>query len=127
MNFNLILGSTIPIYEQVKQQVKSQIISGKIKPHDQMPSLRQLAKDLKVGMVTVKRAYDDLVSEGYLYTIPGKGVFVAVLDTKNIKEHYENKIENLTIEIISLAKESEISKERLLKIFKSKVDEEDLK
>lgn len=66
-----------PIYEQIKYQIRAQIFSGELKAGEALPSIRVLAKELRVGIITAKRAYDDLVGEGFLYALPGKGVFVA--------------------------------------------------
>ena len=66
-----------PIYEQICTQIKAQIIAGKLAPGEALPSIRALAKDLRVSVITTKRAYDELEADGFLYTVAGKGCFVA--------------------------------------------------
>ena len=66
----------MPIYEQIKEQVKSQIMTGELKEGDALPSMRVLAKDLKISIITTKRAYEDLEGEGYIESVIGKGSFV---------------------------------------------------
>ena len=69
-----------PIYDQIASQIKDQIISGKLKSGEALPSIRALAKDLKISVITTKRAYDELEAAGFLYTVVGKGCFVAEKD-----------------------------------------------
>ena len=71
-----------PIYDQISGQIKAQILSGALSPGDALPSIRGLAKDLKISVITTKRAYDELESEGFIYTLPGKGCFVAERSTE---------------------------------------------
>ena len=68
-----------PIYEQLEIQIKDMIISGKLRPGDSLPSMRELAKDLKISVITTKRAYEELEREGLIYTVPAKGCFVSGL------------------------------------------------
>ncbi|MGN0817831.1 MAG: GntR family transcriptional regulator, partial [Candidatus Coproplasma sp.] len=75
-----------PIYEQIKGQIKEQILSGSLAPNSMLPSIRTLAKELKVGIITAKRAYDELTSEGFAYAVQGKGVFVANITREKIDE-----------------------------------------
>lgn len=113
MNLNINNRASLPIYEQLKVRIKQNIVSSVLEADEQMPSMRQLSKDLNVGMVTVKRAYDDLVSEGYLYTVPAKGVYVAKLDLASIKSHYISKIEKGLDEILFIASEARIEEQEL--------------
>lgn len=75
----------VPIYEQIKDEIKRQIIKGDLKSDTMLPSIRALAKELKIGIITAKRAYDDLCLEGYLYSFPSKGIFVANIDKEKIE------------------------------------------
>ena len=68
--------SGAPIYDQIKTQIKAQIMGGELSADELLPSIRGLAKDLRISFITTKRAYDDLEAEGFLYTVPGKGCFV---------------------------------------------------
>ena len=78
-----------PIYEQICTQIKAQIISGKLAPGEALPSIRALAKDLRVSVITTKRAYDELEADGFLYTVAGKGCFVAEKNLDLIREQSE--------------------------------------
>lgn len=76
------------MYEQVKDGIKEAIVNGELKAHDLMPSVRQLAADLNVSMITTKRAYADLEREGLIYTVAGKGTFVKLEDIGMIQEKH---------------------------------------
>ncbi len=77
MHINISYVSGQPIYEQIERQIRAQVLSGELRAGETLPSIRTLAKELKIGIVTAKRAYDDLCAEGFLYSAQGKGVFVA--------------------------------------------------
>lgn len=81
-----------PIYEQIKLQIKQQITSGELPPGTMLPSIRTLAKELKIGIITAKRAYDDLTEEGYTRSVAGKGIFVAYSDRENIVAAAEEEL-----------------------------------
>lgn len=83
----------LPIYEQIYTQIKAQIINGQLKTDEALPSIRNLAKDLRISVITTKRAYDELEKDGFVYTIPGKGCFVAPKNTLLIQEENLKKIE----------------------------------
>ena len=78
--------SGTPIYDQIYSQIKSQIISGELKENEMLPSIRGLAKDLRISFITTKRAYDELEKEGFLYTIPAKGCYVAPKNVELLRE-----------------------------------------
>ena len=84
----LIIRNTTsqPIYEQIFSQIKSQIVSGTLRPGEALPSIRALAKDLKISVITTKRAYDELEAQGLIYTMAGKGCFVAEENLDLIRE-----------------------------------------
>lgn len=83
----LIIRSTSqPIYDQIASQIKNQIISGALTPGEALPSIRGLAKDLKISVITTKRAYDELESQGFINTVAGKGCFVAEKNLSLIRE-----------------------------------------
>ena len=92
-----------PIYEQIFAQIKSQIISGSLKEDEPLPSIRSLAKDLRISVITTKRAYDELESAGFLYTVAGKGCFVAAKNTELLREEHLRQIEAHLEEIRRLA------------------------
>ncbi len=78
--------SGTPIYEQLYTQIKAQIISGALREDDALPSIRNLAKDLRISVITTRRAYDELEREGFLYTVAGKGCFVAPKNVELLRE-----------------------------------------
>ena len=80
--------SAVPIYEQIKEQIKTSVLSGKLSENELLPSIRQLARDLKVSVITTTRAYNDLELEGYIVTVPGKGCYVKKVDGDFIKAKY---------------------------------------
>ena len=106
--------SGAPIYDQIKTQIKAQIIGGELSADELLPSIRGLAKDLRISFITTKRAYDDLEAEGFLYTVPGKGCFVAARNTDLVREENLKKIEEHMEEISRLGAASRLSREDLL-------------
>ncbi len=109
-------SSNIPLYEQVKEQIKNKILTNQLKAGELLPSIRSLARDLKVSVITTKNAYDALENEGYIKTIPSKGTYVANKNIELMKEEQLQKIEALFDSAISLAKISKISKKELYEI-----------
>lgn len=105
--------SGIPIYEQIYTQIKDQIISGALQEDAALPSIRSLAKDLRISVITTKRAYDELEKEGFLYTIAAKGCFVAPKNTELLREEHLKKIENHMQEICKLAAGCNLSMQEL--------------
>lgn len=107
-----------PIYEQIYKQVRNNIVNGAIKAHDKLPSIRFLAKELRVSVITTKRAYEDLERDGYIYSVPGKGSYVS--DTKNeiLVENYILEIEEHMEAIIKLATVAKIDDRQLQSIYK---------
>ena len=101
----LIIRNTAnqPIYDQISTQIKAQIISGALRPGEALPSIRVLAKDLKISVITTKRAYEELERDGFIYTVAGKGSFVAARNTELLREEHLRKIEALMQEILHLA------------------------
>ena len=92
-----------PIYDQIYSQIKSQIMSGVLKEHEMLPSIRGLAKDLRISFITTKRAYEELEKDGFLYTVPGKGCFVAAKNVELLREEYLKQIEAHLEQIVHLA------------------------
>ncbi len=103
--------SGMPIYDQIFTQIKNQIISGALVENDPLPSIRALAKDLRISVVTTKRAYDELEREGFIYTQPAKGSFVAPKNVELLREQNLKKIEELLDEIMRLAASCGLTKE----------------
>ena len=105
--------SGVPIYEQIKQQVKAAILSGELKENDALPSLRTLAKDLKISFLTVTRAYPELEQEGFVKNVQGRGCFVLGSGSELMKEQLICKVENNLTEAIKAAKIANLSNEEL--------------
>lgn len=95
--------SGLPIYDQIFTQIKAQIISGQLQADEALPSIRNLAKDLRISVITTKRAYDELEKEGFVYTVPGKGCFIAPRNTQLLREENLKKIETHILDIRELA------------------------
>ena len=95
--------SGAPIYDQIYSQIKDAILSGQVTEGEALPSIRALAKDLRISVITTKRAYDELENEGFIYTLPGKGCFVAERSTELLREENLRKIESHMQEIRRLA------------------------
>ena len=106
-------SSDVPIYEQIKEQIKVKIISRELKSNELLPSIRTLAKDLRCSVITTKNAYEELVKEGYVKTIPSKGFYVASINKELAREEQLNKIENLMDNIVAIAKINNIDKKTL--------------
>lgn len=105
--------SGVPIYEQIKQQVKAAILSGELKEEEALPSLRTLAKDLKISVLTVTRAYTELEQEGFVKNVQGRGCFVLGSGSELMKEQLICKVENSLTEAIKTAKIANLSNEEL--------------
>lgn len=118
MKMNIIISnsSNQPIYEQIASQIKALIISGELNEGDALPSMRLLAKELRISVITTKRAYEELEKEGFIVSITGKGSFVASKNLEFIKEQQLKKIENHMQEIIHLAELYGISLEELIEM-----------
>ena len=111
-------SSSQPIYEQICTQIKNQIISEKLAEGDALPSIRSLAKDLKISVITTKRAYDELEQERFIYTVAGKGCFVAERNVELIREGNLKKIELLMEEILALGASCNLSSDELIEMFR---------
>lgn len=97
-------SSDKPIYEQIAYKIRMDILNGALKEGDSLPSIRALAKDLKVSVITTKRAYEDLQKEGFISTVSGKGTFVSCTSKERLKEQNFKIIEKNLTECISIAK-----------------------
>ena len=102
-----------PIYEQIYSQIRAQIIAGILQPEDALPSIRALAKDLRISVITTKRAYDELEADGFLYTVAGKGCFVAEKNMDLVREHQLKELEDHLSAAAELAKSCGRGREEL--------------
>lgn len=107
-----------PIYDQIYNQIKSCIINGELKENDPLPSIRNLAKDLRISVITTKRAYDELEREGFIYTLPAKGCFVAPKNTELLREENLKKIEELLTEVRQRAASCNLSTDDIIDMYK---------
>lgn len=105
--------SGAPIYDQIYSQIKDAILSGQVTEGEALPSIRALAKDLRISVITTKRAYDELESEGFIYTLPGKGCFVAERSTELLREENLKKIEGHMQEVRRLASACRLTENEL--------------
>jgi GntR family transcriptional regulator len=110
-------SSGIPIYEQIREQVKEAILNDEMNEGDMLPSIRQLAGDLKVSVITTTRAYNELEQEGYIINVQGKGCYVAPKDSGLIREQLLRKIEDGFNAAINAARIAKMPREELQKLF----------
>ena len=103
-----------PIYEQITNQIKSEIMSGRLKAGDALPSMRLLAQELRISVITTKRAYEELEREGFLTTVPGKGCFVAAQNQELLREARLRKVEEYLSAAVDEARQGGIQLEELI-------------
>lgn len=119
MNIIISGKSEKTIYEQIKYQIKKAIILGQLKKDSPLPGLRSLASDLKVSVITTKRAYSELENEGLIYTVAGKGSFVSSIDKEIFYEEGIEKIEEKFKDIIIISQDLKMSKKDLFDILEN--------
>ena len=125
MNLIISNASKAPIYEQIVGQIRQKIASGEVAPGEMLPSIRQLAKDLRISVITTKRAYDELEHQGLIVTVAGKGCFVAQRNPEWIREDILRQIEDHMQEIARLAGQLGIGGEDLRDMFATLIREEE--
>ena len=113
MDIILSNSSGKPIYEQITDQIKEQILTGGLAAGDALPSMRLLAKELRISVITTKRAYEELEREGFLTTVPGKGCFVAPRDLELVREDCLRRMEEQLSQAVATAKAGGISLEEM--------------
>ncbi len=113
MNIIITNNGGQPIYDQIASQIKAFIMNGELKEGDMLPSMRALAKDLRISVITTKRAYEELEREGFIISQTGKGSFVAGQNMELVKEAQLQKIEQQLMQAVELAHMSQISLEEL--------------
>ena len=119
MNIIISNSTALPLYEQIQNQIKTQIISGELSSDELLPSIRVLAKELKVSIITTKRAYEELEKEGYIITVAGKGSYVCSQSTERLKEAALYEMESKLEEIIISAKKMGINEDEFIEIIKN--------
>ncbi len=113
-----------PIYEQICRQVKGAIAAGKLKPGEPLPSIRALARDLRISVITTKRAYEELERDGFICTLAGKGSFVAAQDAELARESNLREIEEHLQAAVELGRQIELPAEELQHILQVLIEEE---
>lgn len=124
MNILIDNKSGTPIYDQRYSQIKGQIISGALKHDELLPSIRGLAKDLRISFITTKRAYEELEKEGFIYTLPAKGCYVAPKNVELLREENLKKIEEHIDEIVRLAASCNLSKQEIMEMVHFSLEEQ---
>lgn len=124
LNFIISNNSDIPIYQQIKKEIIDSISGNILKENDMLPSIRNLAKDLRISVLTVKKAYDELEQEAYIKTVQGKGTFVSPRNKEILREKQISIIEDHIEQIISIANMSDISKNEVIELFNYLYEEE---
>ena len=118
MNIILSNSSGVPIFEQIENAIKEAIFSNELKEEDMLPSVRNLANDLKISFLTVKRAYDELEQAGFIKTVQGKGSFVAPKNLELIKEEKLKEIQDYIEKVYNISKIANISEDEVKELFK---------
>ncbi len=116
MNLRISNSSGVPIYEQIVSQIKAKIMSGELKDGVPLPSMRLLAKDLRISVITTKRAYEELERDGFIVSITGKGSFVAEKNLDFIREEHLRQIEEHMQKIVSLSNRCNLGLEELIQM-----------
>ena len=125
MNILIDNKSGEPIYNQIYSQIKSQIISGELKEDEMLPSIRGLAKDLRISFITTKRAYEELEKEGFIYTLPAKGCYVAPKNIELLREENLKKIEEHIEQIAKLAVSCNLSRDDIIEMITFGMEEQE--
>ena len=110
-------SSSVPIYEQIKNSIIEQIMNDELKEDDAIPSIRSLAQDIKISVMTIKKAYDELEKDGYIISRQGKGTFVAPKNTELAKDKAQKDIEEYISKIVDISSKFNISKEEIIDVF----------
>jgi len=116
-------SSDKPIYEQVSSQIKNKIMDGTLEAGEMLPSMRALAKDLHISVITVQRAYEDLTRDGFIETVSGKGSFVSSQNKEFIQEEQLRKAEELLQQAVDIGRSHGISYEQMANILKMLYEE----
>ena len=124
MNIIISNNSSIPIFEQIENAIKQAIFSNELKEEEMLPSVRNLANDLKISFLTVKRAYDELEKAGFIKSVQGKGTFVAPKNIELIKEEKLKEIQDYIEKIYDISKISNISEKEIKELFKMIFEED---
>lgn len=120
----LLQNSGVPIYQQIAEQFKADILEGRIKEGEYLPSIRALAKDLKISVITTMKAYEQLEAEGLATAVPGKGFYVNAQNSEMLKEQHLRRVENSLLEAIQAAKIAGMEEKELIQTLQTLLDME---
>jgi len=118
----IIQNSNIPIYKQISEQLKGDILAGKIKEGEYLPSIRGLAQELRISVITTMKAYEELASEGLVTPVQGKGFYVNAQDSELLREQHMRRIEESLTEAISAARIAGISEKELVSTLETLIE-----
>jgi GntR family transcriptional regulator len=121
----ILQNSGVPIYQQIAEQFKTDILSGKLKQGEYLPSIRGLAKDLRISVITTMKAYEELEQQGLITAVQGKGYYVNAQDSEMLREQHMRKMEEHLTNAISAAKIAGISNKELVKVLKMLLEAEE--
>ncbi len=124
MQFVVSGQSTLPIYEQIIGQVKTAIVAGDVKPGDMLPSIRALARDLQISVITTKRAYEELEKEGLIYSVSGKGFYVCEQNTDLLREKKLAMAERHMLDCIKECREAGMERDDIMEMVEVLLDSE---
>lgn len=116
-------SSELPIYEQIEEQIKAQILAGRVAEDEQLPSIRQLARDLKISVITTTRVYNDLVSEGFIVSVAGKGYFVAPRNNELLRERMLCEMEEAIEQVVTNGRNAGLSDDDIIAAIKQYMEE----
>ncbi|AJY74235.1 GntR family transcriptional regulator [Paenibacillus beijingensis] len=114
MDIILLNSSDLPIYQQIKHQIIEQILKGQLLEGEQLPSIRKLAQELKISVITTKRAYEELEREGYIDSVLGKGSFVSLSDKQMLRQRQLETVRKQLKEIVQDSKKYDITLQQLI-------------
>jgi GntR family transcriptional regulator len=125
MHIVIVNQSGSPIYNQIKEQIKEMILTGELKEGEALPTIRQLAKDLRISVITTARAYTELEQEGFIATMQGKGCFVKPQNSEMMREQYLRRVEAHLSDAVHDARLAGIDNDTLMQMFKLLIREDD--
>ena len=120
----ILQNSGVPIYQQIAEQFKEDILSGKMKQGEYLPSIRGLAKDLRISVITTMKAYEELEKQGLVTAVQGKGYYINAQDSEMLKEQHMRNMEEHLLNAISAAKIAGVSENELIEILKMLMETE---
>lgn len=121
----LLQNSGIPIYQQIAEQLKADILAGRLKEGEYLPSVRGLAKDLRISVITTMKAYEQLAQEGLVTAVQGKGFYVNAQDSEMLKEQHLRKVEEALLEAVSAARIAGMTGQELQDVLRTLLDMDD--